>query len=321
MSKKKILITGSCGFIYSNFIRKAIYEKYPYEFISIDRVNNPADLNNIYSNKNHTFYLADIRDRHIINNIFEFEKPDIVIHGAAESSVDASIKDPGIFVEHNVVGTQVIIEASLKHKIEKFVYVSTDEIYGMLKSEHDASWTENNPIDPQNPYSASKAAGELLVKAAHNTFGLQYLITRSSNNYGPRQTSNKLIPRIIKSIINKEPIPIYGQGLQIRDWTHVFDNCAGLLKILNSDVINETYNISANQEYRNIEVVQMVCNAVGDGHSLITHIKDPRPGHDFRYSVDASKLRALGWKPEFKFKEAIGGVCEWYMNNQWWFRK
>lgn len=312
---KKVLITGTCGFIFSNFIRRAIYEKQPYTFVSVDRVSGNA--NALYFHKNHTFHLADLRDQHIIDKIFQFERPDIVIHGAAESFVDYSLSDPNSFVTSNVLGTQVVINACIKHGVERMIYISTDEVYGQLTSETDKAWTEESPLDPRNPYSASKAAGELMVKAAHQSHGLIYNITRSSNNYGPRQTPEKLIPKAIKHILQDKKIPVYGEGLQIRDWTHVFDNCAAILTVLNSGKPNETYNISANQELPNIEVIQKICNAMGKGHELISFIEDPRKGHDFRYSVDSSKIKELGWKPTYRFREGITDTVEWYKINQW----
>jgi len=318
MSKTKVMITGSCGFIMGNFIRKAIYEKQPYSFVSIDRVTSNT-INSMYWNKNHTFHVADIRDQHIIDVIFQFEKPDIVIHGAAETHVDNSLVDPNAFITSNVLGTQVIVNACLKHQVKKLIYISTDEVYGQFTNEQDPSWTEEAALNPRNPYSASKAAAELLVKAAHQTHGLNYNITRSSNNYGPRQTADKLIPKVIKHILQNKPIPVYGKGLQVRDWTHVSDNCAAILAILNNGEPNQTYNISANQELPNIEVIQKICNVMGDGHKLIEFVND-RLGHDFRYSVDSSKLRNLGWKPQWKFSEGIIQVIEWYKLNQWYFK-
>lgn len=313
---KKVLLTGTCGFIFGNFIRRVVkYDKQPYEFVSLDRVTGNANM--MYANKNHVFHLADLRDQHIIDKIFQFERPDIVIHGAAESFVDYSLSDPNSFVTSNVLGTQVVINACVKHGVEKLIYISTDEVYGQLTSESDAPWTEESPLDPRNPYSATKAAGELLVKAAHHSHGLIYNITRSSNNYGPRQTPEKLIPKAIKCVMHDEKIPIYGKGLQIRDWTHVFDNCAAILAVLNNGKPNETYNISANQEFPNIEVIQKICNAMGKGWNLIDFIEDPRKGHDFRYSIDSSKIRELGWKPSYKFKEGIIETVEWYKLNQW----
>ena len=317
--KKKILITGSCGFIMGNLIRKAIYEKYPYNFVSIDRVNSNA-INSMYWNKNHIFHVADIRDQHIIDVIFQFEKPDIVIHGAAETSVDVSLKDPNVFVTTNVLGTQTIINACLKHEVEKLIHISTDEVYGQLSNEDDLSWTEESLLDPRNPYSASKASAELMIKAANKSHGLIYNIIRPSNNYGPRQTTEKLIPKTIKSILHNTSIDIYGEGLQMRDWTHVFDNCSAILTVLEKGQPNETYNVSANQELHNIEVVQKICNTLGKGHDLIKFIKDPRKSHDFRYSINTDKIRNLGWKPYYKFKDGIVGTCDWYNNNQWYLK-
>lgn len=322
---KKVLITGTGGFIFSNFVRKAIYDQVKsddrsYKFISVDKVTKTSVLNNIYQNKNHTFYIGDISDPHFINVLFEYERPDVVIHGAAESFVDDSLKDPNKFIQANVLGTQVLVNAAVKWGVEKFIYISTDEVYGQLEKDTDASWTEESPLNPRNPYSASKAAGELVVKAASYSYGLNYNITRSSNNYGPRQTSEKLIPKAIKCILNNEKIPIYGQGLQIRDWTYVADNCNGIMTVLEKGKPNEIYNISANQEFTNIEVIQSICNVMESGHSLISFIKDPRQGHDFRYSVDCTKLKTLGWKPSYKFKEGLADTIEWYQKNQWFLK-
>jgi dTDP-glucose 4,6-dehydratase len=319
MSKKKVLITGSCGFIFGNFVRKAIYEKHPYQFVSLDRVSANA-INSMYWNKNHTFHVADVRDQHIIDVIFQFEKPDIVIHGAAETAVDLSLSDPNSFVTSNVLGTQVIINACIKHKIERLIYISTDSVYGQLTNEQDPAWNEEAILNPSNPYSVTKAAGEMLVKAAYQSHGLIYNITRSSNNYGPRQTPEKLIPKAIKCILHGEKIPIYGRGLQTRDWTHVFDNCAAILTVLNKGESNQIYNISANQEFPNVEVVQKICNSVGKGHELISFVKDSRSGHDFRYSMDSSKIRSLGWEPKYKFKDGVIDTATWYMNNQWFLK-
>jgi dTDP-glucose 4,6-dehydratase len=324
MNTKKILITGSTGFIFSNFIRKIIYEanrnseKYPYAVTSIDKVSGNANM--VYYNANHSFHIADIRDPHVMDVIFQFERPDIVIHGAAETFVDYSLTDPNSFITSNVLGTQIVINACVKHKVEKLIYISTDEVYGQLSSENDKPWTEDAPLNPRNPYSASKAAGELLVRAAHTSYGLIYNITRSSNNYGPRQTSEKLIPKAIKYIEESKKIPIYGQGLQIRDWTHVFDNCSAILTVLNQGQPNEIYNISANQEFPNIEVIQSVCNAMEKGWSLIDFIEDPRRGHDFRYAINTDKIRSLGWKPGYKFKEGIIDTVEWYMKNKYFLK-
>jgi dTDP-glucose 4,6-dehydratase len=282
MSKTKILITGTCGFIFGNYVRKLVWDKKPYDVVSVDRVTANA-LNSMYLNTSHIFYPSDITDEHIMGIIFQREQPEIVIHGAAETFVDTSLKDPNSFVKSNVLGTQVIINCCVKYGVKKLIYISTDEVYGQLTDEKSPAWTETSPLDPRNPYSASKASGELLVRAAHATYGLIYNITRSSNNYGPRQLPEKLLPKAIKCILEGTKIPIYGQGTQIRDWTYVADNCTAINTILEKGEPNEVYNISAHQEFTNLEVIQAVCNAMGSGWDLISHIPDPRPGHDFRY--------------------------------------
>ena len=265
--------------------------------------------------------MNNICDRHFIDLIFQYHKFDYLIHYAASTHVDKSIESANEFIENNVLGTQVLIDACVKHNV-KMLYFSTDEVYGALKSENDISWTEDSEISPNNPYAASKAAGELLVKAAGKTHGLDYVITRSSNIYGPRQTPDKLIPKIIKCILEDKPIPIYGKGMQIRDWTNVIDNAQAVVKILENWKSGEIYNISANQEFSNIEVVQEICNFMNKGHNLITFVED-RKGHDFRYSINSSKIKKLGWSPSYRFKGPEGGLSHtvnWYKANQWFLK-
>jgi len=314
MSRKNLLLTGSCGFIGSNFIRKSIYDKCPYQLFSVDKIASSSMLNNIYQHKIHEFYVADICDEHIMDKIFEYVKPQIVINMAAESAVDKSISDPNIFVKSNIFGTQNMINLSIKYGVDVFFQISTDETYGALQDKNDPLWDENSPVNPLNPYSATKCAAELIVKAAHNTHKIPYFISRGSNTYGMRQTSNKLIPRIIKSIMNNETIKIYGNGTQIRDWLHVSDHCSAILKILDKGTACETYNISANEEFSNLEIAQTICDIMGDGK--IEFVKD-RPGHDFRYGINSSKLRNLGWRPVYKFKDGIKNVIEWFQINKW----
>ena len=318
MSKQRILCTGSCGFIFSNFVRKLTYEN-KYNVVSIDKITRPSLLNNIYINKNHTLHIGDVADEHFINLIFEYERPDIVVHGAAESNVDISIKDPNRFIHSNVLGTQVMVNAAIKWGVKKFIQVSTDELGGQLK-ENDPLWTEDVPLNPRNPYAASKASAELIVKAASSTFGLDYCITRSCNNFGPWQTTDKFIPRIIKSIVNKEKIPVYGQGLQMRDWIHVFDNCSAILKVIESGKPGEIYNISANQEFRNIEIVQRICKAMNVNlEDSINYVPD-RLGHDYRYGIDATKLKNLGWSPTIKFNDGLKMTIDWYLANRYFLK-
>lgn len=316
----KILITGSGGFIASNLIRNILYENKGYTITSIDRIDKShinAALNNFYSNKHHQFYIGDIADEHFVDVVFEIEKPDIIINAAACTFVDHSLKAPNDFIHSNVLGTQVLVSAAVKWKVKKFIQLSTDEIYGELKNEQEQQWTEQSPTNPRNPYAASKLCSELLLIAAHHSFGLNYIITRSSNNYGPRQTSEKLIPHTIQCILRGEKIPVYGKGLQIRDWVHVFDNCSAISNILENGKDNEIYNISANQEFTNIEVVQEVCNVMQKGHGLINFIEDPRgSAHDFRYAINSTKIKQLGWAPTFKFKEGIKQCCGWYIKNE-----
>lgn len=310
--KKKILVTGSAGFIFSNFIRKI--EEYPeYDFVSIDKLVSPQNFLNIRAN--HTLHIGDIADSHFVDSIFQLEKPDIIINGAAESFVDASINNALPFIRSNVLGTQVMIDSSLKYGIEKFIQISTDEVFGQLKSKKDKSWTENSPLNPRNPYSASKAGAELIVKAAHETHGLQYLITRCSNNYGPMQQHRNLIPKVITSILTDQKIPIHGNGQNVREWIYVDDHCSAIMHLINKNKINDVYNIGSDYELSNLEVVDKICQIMGKGKELISYVKD-RPGHDFRYSVDSSKLRKLGWKPQYDFDTGLEKCVKWYIDNK-----
>lgn len=309
------MITGSGGFIFGNFIRQAFYAKKKYQISSIDKVRKSHIIQNIYVNSDHSFYIADICDSHILNVIFEKEKPDIIVHGAAESNVDKSIISTLPFTMSNVVGTQNIIDECLKSNT-KIIYMSTDEVYGALKNDKEQPWTEESPLNPRNTYSATKAASELLIRAAHETHGLKFNIVRCCNNYGPWQTNEKFIPKIIHQIFENKNIPIYGKGNQVRDWIHVYDTCEALFKVIDNGVDNETYNITAKQEFMNLEIAQIICNNIGKGHDLLTHVED-RLGHDFRYSMTNNKIKNLGWEPKFKFKDGIKQTCQWYINNRY----
>lgn len=317
---KKILVSGSCGFIFSNFIRKILYERNDIKLISVDKIVDQNTLYNIYVNNKHNFNIGDVADAHFIDTVFLKEKPDIVIHGAAESFVDAAIGNATPFIHSNALGTQVIADACVKHKVGRLIYISTDEVYGQLTSEDQSSWTEDSPLNPRNPYSASKAAGEMIVKAAHYTHGLNYNITRSCNNMGPRQAARNFIPKVINNILNNQEVPIYGEGKQLREWIHVEDNCSAIMKIIDSALPNETYNISTGYEISNIELFQEICNVIGRGYDLVKFVKD-RPGHDFRYRSEANKLKELGWTPNFKFKQALASTCNWYQENKWFLNK
>jgi dTDP-glucose 4,6-dehydratase len=315
---KKILVTGSCGFIFSNFMRKVMQDKLPYTFVSIDKVLSPYNLYNVELNKDHHFYMGDIADEQFVENVFKLEKPDIIIHGAAESFVDDSIRSAAPFIHSNVVGTQVMVDISLKYNVEKFIYISTDEVYGQL-AYGDSSWTELSSINPRNPYSASKAAGELIVRAANQTHGLKYNITRCCNNYGPSQPYRNLVPVIIYNLLHNKPIPIHGSGKQYREWIYVEDHISAILKVLESGSVDETYNIGTGAECTNLEMVENIA-AILNKTPIIQNVKD-RPGHDFRYSVNCSKLHKLKWKPSFKFTEGLEKCVNWYLNNTWYWNE
>lgn len=289
-----------------NVVRRAINDKMPYSFASIDRINNNSNI--IYYNKNHVFHIADIRDAHIIDKIFQFETPDIVIHGADESNM----KDTSSIISSNVLGTQVIIDSCLKYKVEKLIYVSTDKVYGQLLSETEPLSSENQAVSPRSLYGTSKVCGELLVK----TSGLIYNIVRLSNMYGPRQSPHRLVANTIKCILYENPVTF---GLQIRDWTHVFDACSAILTVLEKSKPNEIYNISSGQEYTHLEIVNEICKAM-DYSFGAGDIPRSQPETDFRRATDSSKIRGLGWKPSYKFKESIFDVCNWYKLNQWFLK-
>lgn len=311
----KILVTGSCGFIGSNLIRHTYHSKLNHQIVSIDKLIYSHTKHNIYLNKSHQFYLGDICDAHFLNNIFEIERPDVVLHLAAESHVDHSISSASPFVMSNVLGTQNIVDQCVKNKI-KLLYVSTDEIYGQLKTENDSPWLEDSLPAPRNPYSASKLSGELLVKAAHETHGLQYIITRCCNNMGPRQSARNFIPKVIKNILNNEKVPIYGQGSEIRTWISVFDHASAILFLIENDIKNDIFNVGTNWEISNLELFYQISKLLNKGSNLLEFVEN-RKGHDFRYALSSKKLRELGWEPKYTFKSALEKTVEWYTNNQW----
>jgi dTDP-glucose 4,6-dehydratase len=312
---KSVLVTGSCGFIFSNYMRKVMREGGPYKFISIDKVIAPYNQYNVTLNRDHTFYMGDIADETFLNNVFAIEKPDIVIHGAAESFVDDSIGSAGPFIHSNVVGTQMMVDMALKYGVEKFIYVSTDEIYGQL-GPNDQSWKENAPISPRNPYSASKAAGELIIRAAGETHGLPYIITRCCNNYGPSQPPRNLVPMIISRILQGKEVTLHDKGIPIREWIYVDDHCTAIQTLLEKGTLRETYNIGSGFGLSNLSMVKHIEQVMGK-QAKISFIKD-RPGQDFRYSVDFSKLSALGWRPEYSFDEGLEKCVKWYTDNDWY---
>lgn len=316
----KLLITGGAGFIGSNFVRYMV-NKYPeYQIVNLDLLTYAGNLENlkdIEDKPNYTFVRGDIADRDFINSLFETEQFDYVTNFAAESHVDRSITDPGIFVQTNIQGTLALLDAAKTYGVKKYLQVSTDEVYGTLGET--GYFTEETPLAANSPYSASKAGADLLVRAYHETFGLPTNITRCSNNYGPYHFPEKLIPLMIINALHDKDLPIYGDGLNIRDWLHVEDHCQAIDLVLHNGRIGEVYNVGGNNERTNIEIVKTILKALGKPESLMKFVKD-RPGHDRRYAIDATKLRTeLGWKPKYNFETGIEQTINWYLNHrEWW---
>ena len=318
----KILITGGAGFIGSNFCHYEV-EKYPEdEFVCIDALTYAGNYNNIKSlekNNNFKFVKGDIRDRELIYKLFEDKKFDIVINFAAESHVDNSIKNPTIFLETNIIGTSVLMDACVKYGIKRYHQVSTDEVYGDLPLDRpDLLFTEETPIHTSSPYSSSKASADLLVGAYHRTFGLPVTISRCSNNYGPYQFPEKLIPVVFSKAMKNEKIPVYGKGENIRDWIHVYDHNVGVDMIVRHGRDGEIYNLGGHSERTNITVVKTILKQLGKSEDLIEYVTD-RKGHDLRYAIDSSKVeKELGWTRKYNFEDGIKETIDWYLNNQDW---
>ncbi|WP_026679369.1 dTDP-glucose 4,6-dehydratase [Fictibacillus gelatini] len=319
--RKKILITGGAGFIGGNFVQYMVNKYLEYDIYNLDLLTYAGDLTKhkeIEDKKNYFFIRADIADRETILALFEKEKFDYVVHFAAESHVDRSITDPGVFVRTNVLGTQVLLDAAKLTGITKFIHVSTDEVYGELDFDPTTFFTEETPLQPNSPYSASKASSDLLVRAYHETYGLPVNITRCSNNYGPYHFPEKLIPLTISRVLNEQKVPIYGDGKNIRDWLHVFDHCAAIDLVMHEGVIGEVYNVGGHNERTNLEVVKTIINVLGKSEELIEFVAD-RLGHDKRYAIDPTKLEKLGWKPKYTFETGIAQTIQWYLDNkEWW---
>jgi|TARA_B110000977_G_scaffold43782_1_gene59427 dTDP-glucose 4,6-dehydratase len=319
---KTILITGGAGFIGSHVVRRFVKEYPNYHIINLDKLTYCGDLENIKEiahSENYTFIKGDICDNELLKNIFEEYTPNSVIHLAAESHVDNSIDNPNIFIQTNVIGTCNLLNMANKYGVERFYHVSTDEVYGALGMD-DAPFIETTSYDPKSPYSASKAASDHFVRAYGNTFKLNYVISNCSNNYGPNQHTEKLIPKVISSILNKEPIPVYGKGDNIRDWLYVEDHAKAIDLIFHNGVSGETYNIGGDCERSNLDLVRILCNEIDfllnnedSSTELITFVED-RKGHDFRYSIDCEKVKKeLGWEIDTSFGEGIRKTIEWYM--------
>lgn len=323
MKNRKILVTGGAGFIGGNFIHYMI-KKYPmYKIYNVDKLTYASDLLKhkvLEKNDHYHFIEADIVEHDRIISLFEELQFDFVVHFAAESHVDRSILDPGIFVKTNVFGTQVLLESARHVGITKFLHVSTDEVYGELDFNPTSFFTEDTPLKPNSPYSASKASSDLLVQAYHHTYQLPMNITRCSNNYGPYHFPEKLIPLAISRILKNEKIPVYGDGQNIRDWLHVFDHCSAIDLVLHEGIIGEVYNIGGHNERTNLEVVKTIIQALGKSEDLIQFVED-RLGHDKRYAINPSKLEHLGWKPQYTFEIGIDQTIKWYMENKLWLEK
>ena len=318
----KILVTGAAGFIGSNFVYYEL-DKHPEDqIVALDLLTYAGNLKNLdgcKDNPNFKFIKMDIRDRENINKLFEEEKFDIVANFAAESHVDRSIEDPEVFLRTNIIGTEVLMDASLKYGVKRYHQVSTDEVYGDLPLEAtDSFFTESTPLHTSSPYSASKASADLLVMAYHRTFNLNMSITRCSNNYGPYQFPEKLIPLMINNARHDKQLPVYGEGLNVRDWLHVYDHCAGIDLVMRNGRNGEVYNIGGHNERHNIEVVKTILKELDKPESLIKYVTD-RKGHDLRYAIDPTKIETeLGWKPKYNFESGIKETINWYMNNQEW---
>ena len=318
-----ILVTGGAGFIGSNFVYYML-KKYPdYKIICVDCLTyagNMSTLSDAMKNENFKFYKTNICDRDGIYEIFEAEEPDVVVNFAAESHVDRSIENPEVFLQTNILGTQVMMDACRKYGIERYHQVSTDEVYGDLPLDRpDLFFTEETPIHTSSPYSSSKAGADLLVLAYHRTYGLPVTISRCSNNYGPYHFPEKLIPLMIANCFNDKPLPVYGEGLNVRDWLYVEDHCKAIDLIIHNGRVGEVYNIGGHNEMRNIDIVKLICKYLDKPESLITYVAD-RKGHDMRYAIDPTKIHnELGWLPETKFADGIKLTIDWYLNNrEWW---
>jgi len=318
-----VLVTGGAGFIGSNFVFHMLKEHPTYRIVCLDALTyagNLSTLEPVMENPNFRFVKGDITDRDLIDKLFEEEKFDFIVNFAAESHVDRSIEDPGIFLKTNILGTQVLMDASRKYGVKRFHQVSTDEVYGDLPLDRpDLFFTEETPIHTSSPYSASKASADLLVQAYHRTFKLPITISRCSNNYGPYHFPEKLIPLIIARALNDESLPVYGKGENVRDWLYVEDHCTAIDLILHKGKDGEVYNIGGHNEKTNLDVVKTILKELGKPESLITFVKD-RAGHDMRYAIDPSKTRReLGWEPTTLFDEGIKMTIKWYLDNRdWW---
>lgn len=321
----KILVTGGAGFIGSNFIYYQMKHHPEDMLVCLDHLTyagNIATLETALKNEKFHFVKGDIAERKTVFSVFENFKPDIVVNIAAESHVDRSIQNPGVFLQTNVIGTQVLMDACLKYQVKRFHQVSTDEVYGELPLDcKDLYFMETTPLHASSPYSASKAAADMLVSAYVRTFQLPATISRCSNNYGPYQFPEKLIPLMVSRALKNEKLPVYGKGENIRDWLYVEDHCAAIDLIMRNSRNGEIYNVGGHNEFSNLEVVKMILKELGKPETLISFVAD-RPGHDLRYAIDPQKIRSeLGWKPATKFSDGIQYTIKWYLEHESWWQK
>ena len=318
-----IIVTGGAGFIGSNFVFHMLQAHPDYRIVCLDKLTyagNLSTLEPVLQQDNFRFVKADICDRQAVDKLFQEEKPDIVVNFAAESHVDRYIENPGIFLETNIMGTAVLMDACRKYGIQRYHQVSTDEVYGDLPLDRpDLFFTEETPLHTSSPYSSSKASADLLVMAYYRTYGLPVTISRCSNNYGPYHFPEKLIPLMIANALADKPLPVYGNGENVRDWLYVEDHCRAIDLIIHNGKVGEVYNVGGHNEKRNIDIVRIICQELGKPESLIVHVED-RKGHDRRYAIDPAKIhRELGWLPETKFEDGIKKTIKWYLEHQkWW---
>ncbi|MEJ5297300.1 MAG: dTDP-glucose 4,6-dehydratase [Armatimonadota bacterium] len=315
---KRILVTGGAGFIGSNFVRYMLRQHPDLDILVLDALTYAGNLENladVADNPRFFFFKGDIRDEAMVDNLVP--NVDTIVNFAAETFVDRSIHEPGDFVTTDVVGTFRLLEAARKHGVERFVHISTDEVYGSVEQ---GSSVETDPVEPRSPYSASKAASDLLARSYFVTYGVPVIITRASNNYGPYQHPEKLIPFFITNALEDKPLPVYGDGQQVRDWLFVEDHCSAIDTVLQKGVTGEVYNVGGGYERTNLEVTRGILQALGKDESLIKYVKD-RPGHDRRYSLDTTKLRSLGWAPKVSFDEGLPLTVRWYVENEGWWRR
>ncbi|MHB1390004.1 MAG: dTDP-glucose 4,6-dehydratase [Thermoleophilia bacterium] len=314
----KILVTGGAGFIGSNFIR-LILNKYPdHEVVNLDLLTyagNPENLKDIEQDQRYRFVQGDIRDAAVVDKVMD--KVDAVVNFAAESHVDRSIGGAADFIQTDVFGTFVLLEAARQHGVGRYLQISTDEVYGSIEA---GSFVETDILEPSSPYSASKAGGDMQVMAYHTTYGLPTLITRSSNNFGPYQYPEKLIPLFITNALEGKELPLYGDGLNVRDWIYVEDNCEGIDAVLHHGEIGQIYNIGGGNEKSNIYITEQILKILDKPADMIKPVAD-RLGHDFRYSIDCAKTKALGWEPAYDFETALQKTVDWYLDNRWWWEK